>query len=522
MDKIKLDLYRNLKYVKPYPVVMRYMDLSLARPQVDMRPTIKRLNLAVRDQGSRGVCSVMAITFLLEYMYGTRLVLPEKDLSIEYLNYVCNLGVDHDGGFFKNINSGYQEWGIVTAATVPFQTVKVTTIAETIMDAGRRWTRFKDDFIKSWIPDPGASEADVDRAIEYLDQDIPVAIGSMWPNEDEWSTTMVKGVEIMGIPATASGDHSVALVGYRRDNSFPGGGYFVFRNSWGAKWGDNGYGYMPFGYAHQYSRDLLAYTTHSITSNRLSIQAIAAQSDKLEVVAADNAGTIHVASWQQNVNHSKWRGWWTILKGKSISDASVSVVARDPNKLDVFMAGIDGKTYSAACTPVMDNGQWRGWWNILSGDTLPGGNVTAVSRDPKKLDIFIVGKDGGVYTAAWDANVDNQNWRGWWRIGTLLAQPGAPVSVVSRDPNKLDIFVAGEDGKTYTAAWDQYVDSGKWRGWWNILTGDILPGGTVAAVSRDPKKLDIFIVGKDGGVYTAAWDANVDNQNWRGWWRIGL
>ena len=134
----------------------------------------------------------------------------------------------------------------------------------------------------------------------------------------------------------------------------------------------------------------------------------------------------------------------------------------------------------------------------------------------------MVGQDSGVYTAAWDANVDNGNWRGWWRVGTLAALPGATVSVVARDQNKLDIFVAGRDGKTYTAAWDQYVDSGKWRGWWNILTGTIPPGGTVTAVSRDPNKLDIFIAGKDGGVYTAAWDANVENGIWRGWWRVGI
>jgi len=40
-----------------------------------------------------------------------------------------------------------------------------------------------------------------------------------------------------------------------------------------------------------------------------------------------------------------------------------------------------------------------------------------VSRDPGKLDIFIVSTDGRIYTAAWDRNVASGDWRGWWVIG---------------------------------------------------------------------------------------------------------
>jgi hypothetical protein len=151
------------------------------------------------------------------------------------------------------------------------------------------------------------------------------------------------------------------------------------------------------------------------------------------------------------------------------------------------------------------------------GSDSGGGTITAVSRDANKLDIFIVSIDGGIYTAAWDHLVAN----GQWRIGSLAAKPGAPVAGVSRDANKLDIFVAGNDGKTYTAAWDQNVASGQWRGWWNILTGAIQPGSPIAAVSRDPNKLDIFIVSTDARIWTAAWDHNVANGQWQGWWRIG-
>ena len=112
----------------------------------------------------------------------------------------------------------------------------------------------------------------------------------------------------------------------------------------------------------------------------------------------------------------------------------------------------------------------------------PGGTVSAVSRNPNQLDIFLVSNDGGVYTAAWNAGVANGQWQGWWKILNATALPGSPVGVVSRNPNQIDIFVAGNDGKTYTAAWNAGVANGQWQGWWNILTGAIPPGGTTVTL----------------------------------------
>jgi hypothetical protein len=40
---------------------------------------------------------------------------------------------------------------------------------------------------------------------------------------------------------------------------------------------------------------------------------------------------------------------------------------------------------------------------------------------------------------------------------------------VSRDANKFDVFVVGNDGRIYTAAWDQNIADAKWRGWWKIV-----------------------------------------------------
>lgn len=116
-----------------------------------------------------------------------------------------------------------------------------------------------------------------------------------------------------------------------------------------------------------------------------------------------------------------------------------------------------------------------------------------------------------------DHNVAQGKWRGWWNIGGLTSPPGATVMAVSRDANKLDVFVVGNDGHIYMAAWDHNIDAGKWRGWWNIQKGKNCPAGaSVSVVSHDANKLDVFVIGNDGVVYTAAWAHNVARGDWRG------
>jgi C1A family cysteine protease len=44
------------------------------------------------------------------------------------------------------------------------------------------------------------------------------------------------------------GGHAVFVAGYFDDASWPGGGYLVVKNSWGAGWGAQGYFYMPYAF----------------------------------------------------------------------------------------------------------------------------------------------------------------------------------------------------------------------------------------------------------------------------------
>lgn len=54
------------------------------------------------------------------------------------------------------------------------------------------------------------------------------------------------------------GGHAVAVTGFVRDASYAGGGYLLFKNSWGESFGDHGYGKLPLDYCKSSSCYFLA------------------------------------------------------------------------------------------------------------------------------------------------------------------------------------------------------------------------------------------------------------------------
>lgn len=235
------------------------------QPQVDLRPKIKSLQIGLRNQGARGTCSVHAMTFLLEYMYSTRRKLAMHDLSEEYLNWAANVVTKKsaDGDYFSNLDLGYQKLGIYMEQLVPYRSTfdPKFKVADQYVAIARKWERLQPEFVKAWNADAGASQAQLDRVMALLAADTPVAVGMWWPAS--FASKPVNEVPLMATPKTRKVDafdgHSVVLVGFRRDPAFPGGGYFVFRNSYGPGWGDAGHGYVSFEYLLKFANDLVAY-----------------------------------------------------------------------------------------------------------------------------------------------------------------------------------------------------------------------------------------------------------------------
>ena len=136
-----------------------------------------------------------------------------------------------------------------------------------------------------------------------------------------------------------------------------------------------GYGYMPFEYVLNYANDLVACTRpNTITAAHIGTQAVGAHADRLDVFVTDSNGVVHGAAWQQNVLADKWRDWWPILDeafaGHGRSGPPVAAVARDSTSW--ISSGPAGRQdIHRGLGSNVTNGQWRGWWNILTGRFRP-------------------------------------------------------------------------------------------------------------------------------------------------------
>ena len=263
-------------------------------PEVDLRPKIKAYGLHVRDQGSRGTCTVFATTFLIEYQ---RASLPGAahglHLSEEYLNWPANIATneDADGGFFTKEISGYDPWGISTAHEMPYQATynpanpdtphkAAIAKAEAAFPESYR-TSYPFEIVKVWDNTKGMDKAELQKTLALLRSGRPVASGMWWQNT--FATQTVRGVPLLkyysrsentGANPPMSDGHTIDLVGFRESREFPGGGYFIFRNSWGTSFGDDGYGFVSFRYIRTWANDAIAITTgpHYVPLNHSSLK----------------------------------------------------------------------------------------------------------------------------------------------------------------------------------------------------------------------------------------------------------
>src|SRR5262245_51640457 len=145
----------------------------------------------------------------------------------------------------------------------------------------------------------------------------------------------------------------------------------------------------------------------------------------------------------------------------------------------------------ALLSPIGRAQDWSGVndsWTAIGGFFPAGAPVSAVASNPNQLDLFITGNDGRVYTSWWNPV---EGWSGfnnrWSPIGGFF-RPGAPVSAVARNPNQLDLFITGNDGRVYTSWWNP---NGGWSGFtnrWSPIGGFFPPGAPGSAVARNPKQ----------------------------------
>ncbi len=261
------------------PVRVTFIErfASGLEPEVDLRPQIKQRHISIRNQGNRGTCTVFATTFLIEYqkagMVGST---GGPLLSEEYLNWAGNkaTGENSDGGFFTKFISGYHAWGIAPAKDMRYRATYNATHPDTPSKAAIAAAqamfpqKYPITILKVWDDSKGMTKGELQHVLATLRSGRPVATGIWWLNN--FATVNVQGVPLLkDYPRSANSNsnpslnpmfdgHSIDLVGFRESKAFPGGGYFVFRNSMGTSFGNAGYGFVSFQYIRTYANDAIA------------------------------------------------------------------------------------------------------------------------------------------------------------------------------------------------------------------------------------------------------------------------
>ena len=200
----------------------------------------------------------------------------------------------------------------------------------------------------------------------------------------------------------------------------------------------------------------------------------------------------------------------------------IGAVSREAGETDVFVvarAGA-GKPWQLFWNSSSILGTWPSF-SVPGDPTIvlhPFSNVAAVSRGPKLMDIFAIGKQPT------DTNWFLYTW--WWNAAeswgtappggtyntraiqgtTVRPHPVSKIAAVSRSLLAIDVFLVGhDDGLLYTVSWDG--TAGTWSDFQRVGTNAITIASVDAAISRGPDGIDVTVTGRDGNVYVASWTA---------------
>jgi hypothetical protein len=218
--------------------------------EVDLRPRFRALELHAKDQGRRPSCAVFAVVSALEFIHAENTGQADK-FSEEYLVWATGRSIQRPGVPLtgEDADAGFALTEVVTALRtygIPLQKQMPNTIGRTsniaaeptpeVIAAARSRAQVAVHHV------PGRDTAtQLNNIVHALNVGLPVAIGTAWPRFTNMRAAMLNSQE-------PSYSHAVTVVGYRSPTGRLEDATFIFKNSWGAAWGANGYGFATYAY----------------------------------------------------------------------------------------------------------------------------------------------------------------------------------------------------------------------------------------------------------------------------------
>ncbi len=210
-----------------------------------------------RDQGKRGTCVAFATVAYLEYhLYATS---PKtKHHSEQFLFWACkerDRWPGEDGTSLSAARRALKSRGVCLERTWPYDSSPGGPVdRDPPPDGAKEEAR---QYL--WADTRPLPARTIEVLRSSLDAGKPVVLGvKTFPNWD-FPDVADRGKINMPLPKMPpDGGHAVCVVGYEEEEGIPGGGAFIFRNSWGQKWArkhgrfGGGYGTLFFEYMRLY------------------------------------------------------------------------------------------------------------------------------------------------------------------------------------------------------------------------------------------------------------------------------
>ncbi|HVZ64824.1 MAG TPA: C1 family peptidase [Lacunisphaera sp.] len=223
--------------------------------KVDLRQSFFDFGLWVKDQGHRPSCAVFAIVSALEFQNAEVSGRAQK-FSEEYLLWASRKMArrlpapgafeaapdDYDEGFsLSEVVDALRGYGIPLQATMPntFGT-RIDAIEDPSDDIVREARAHKRVFLHALPGRDGPTR--VNNLILALNAGLPVPVGMLWPN------VYLPHGYISTQKPTPNAGHAVTIVGYLCSTRKLNDTTFIFKNSWGPRWGQGGYGTVSYAY----------------------------------------------------------------------------------------------------------------------------------------------------------------------------------------------------------------------------------------------------------------------------------
>jgi C1A family cysteine protease len=204
-------------------------------PKIDMRPEFP----PIYDQGQLGSCVANAVAGGMQYTM-MKLALPDvtpRSRLFIYFNARAKEGTIYEdaGSTLRDGMKVAARMGSCTEATWPYVITYFTTMPT---------QKSYDDGAKCRVSEYRRVTQDLTQLKLCLSQNTPIACGVLVYSSFENPAVDKTGkVPLPGQGEKLLGGHAILLVGYDDSQNS-----FIFRNSWGAAWGDKGYGYIPYDY----------------------------------------------------------------------------------------------------------------------------------------------------------------------------------------------------------------------------------------------------------------------------------